>query len=88
MVHHPHLVKDANALFTKLASIDAVQMENGTVYGQAGPDGRHRIFFGPIDNLSERAPVRLLRQIGRLWLGASYDESVEITDPQIVNVGI
>src|SRR5262249_3992825 len=87
MVHHLHLLKDAEAFSTERMSINAFQVENGSVHGQAGPNGRHGIFLRPIYKLSELSPVWLLSQIRRPWLSASHDETIEILVPQIVNVG-
>ena len=51
---------------------------------EARPDGRARIRLRPIDEFGERAPVRLLAQVGRARLGAGDDQTVQAALPQLV----
>src|SRR5579872_1754061 len=81
-------LKQSEALVRQAAALDAVQVKNGSVSGEAGANGGMRIFRGPIENAGHASPVRLVPQIGRARFRSGDDEAVKTTGPQISDAGI
>ena len=88
VIRHSCTLKNSEALLVKRSAADAIDMENGGMRRQAGPDCRSSVVFGPIDNFGESAPIRLVRQREGTRLRSSHNQAIEAAGPQIVNVGI
>ena len=58
VARRPLATKDAEALVGERAPLHAVEVENGRVRREAGPDGRDRVVLGPIDKLGQRGNPR------------------------------
>src|SRR6266571_7196079 len=71
-------VEQAKAFFTKRGSAYSIEVKDGRVRRQAGPNRRNGIVLGPIDDLRERPPIWLVHQICGLGLCPGHDQAVEI----------
>src|ERR1700733_6379704 len=81
-------VVDSGALCFDPLSFDAVQMQHRGMGSQARPYRRSGIVPGPIDNIGEFAPERLLGEGCRIWLRAGGDQPVDLKPCDFSNVGV
>ena len=65
---------------------DVVGVKNAGVGGEAGENGGDGVLGGPVEQMRERRPVRLVAEIGLARLSAGDDHAVEGRVPEFVAV--
>ncbi len=80
MISRLRLSEDTDAFGRQLVALHAIHMQDGRMDGETGIHRRDRILPGPVHDLDERGPIRLVRQAGSFRFGAGHDYSVQAAD--------
>ena len=87
MIGRARAVEDATELVIPLDAGNAIEVKNGSVGREAGPNGGVGIGLRPLHHPGETLPVRFVRQIWGQRLPAGHDQAIKMPVPQIVHAG-
>lgn len=76
-------IKYTKLLVCQTVPLDSVTVQHARMRGQTRQNRGTGVALGPIENLGEKIPIRLLAEIGVMRFCTGNDDAIETVLPQI-----